>query len=282
VHPKAARARMSFFDASAGHTYLDPYHKPELLVARTRFEVLCGFDEPTEVAEELARLNLPALADVVGHLNVGDIRAALATVLGWTRHTCRAVLHDAVTARDALSPERADLILRLAAVHPDDPGVFAAMMLRRYLLEPGEAAYVAPGQVHSYVHGAGVEIMASSDNVVRGGLTPKHVDVTELLTVATLDAAADPRVRPVRESDTTVIWPAPVDDFKLRLVSHRGPAETTIAPNGPRILLCVSGAYEVSDATGLVPLQPGTAAFSAAGDGEIRLRGDGEVFVASI
>ncbi len=278
VHPDVARAREGF----ARHAYTDPYHKPELLVARTRFEALCGLRDPGEVATELAGLRVAAFGGVVAALGAGDAHAALATALALPRATCREALTGAVARRDALPAAQADLLARLATGHPDDPGVLVAMMLRRYVLEPGEAIFVAPGQLHSYVRGVGVEIMASSDNVVRGGLTPKHVDVPELLALASTEPAGDARLPGVPESPTVTLWSPPVDDFRLRLVRHTGAAETALVPDGPRAVFCVSGELDVRDSVDMVRLRSGEAAFGAAGGGEIRLRGTGEAFVASL
>lgn len=287
---------------STDHAGPRGHHKPEMLVARTRFEALCGFRPAAEIAEDLVRLDVPEFAPVINALRAGDVRFALATVLGWSRPDAREVIADALHGRAALSSDRADLLARLAIAYPADPGVIVTLMLRRWVLEPGEAIYVAPGQLHSYVSGVGVEIMASSDCVVRGGLTAKHVDVHELLRIVDVQEPADPHVTPVALSEHAVEWPVPVPDFRLQRIHHAGPVaglisgpihatvdpapistvHSAVVAAGPRIVFCTAGTLDVADDAGMVRLRSGDAAFGAAGDGEIHIRGIGEVFVASL
>jgi mannose-6-phosphate isomerase len=291
VHPDAVtaatryaaeqRARIDRSDPR--RRYLDPHHKPEMLVAVTRFEALCGFRDPADVARDLAPTRIARLRPIVRALDGGDIASALATVLRWPAATCRETIAAALDARSELPDPQAELLDRLAGAYPDDPGVIVALMLRRVVLEPGEAVFIAAGQLHSYVSGVGVEAMASSDNVIRGGLTTKPVDVDELLTTVRCVPGPDPRIAPTRLSETVEAWPVPVADFRLRRVRHAGPgARTVMALSGPRIVLCVRGAFEACDAAGTVRLGPGEAGFSAAVDGEIGLTGAGEAFVVSL
>jgi mannose-6-phosphate isomerase len=130
-----------------------------------------------------------------------------------------------------------------------------------------------------------VEIMAASDNVLRGGLTPKHVDVEELLRVLRFEVLDDPVTRPVDLAPGLVTWPVPVPDFTL----HRavvgpdgdGTAAVRLPGGGPRIVLCVRGAVRIDDGVVPVTLAAGQAAFAPATRGELAVSGEGDVFQAA-
>ena len=194
-----------------------------MLVALTPFEALCGFRDPAESAEALAAFGVPALAPVVdgvagragGAADGGTDAARLAGRASATG-CWRAVL-----AASADGPD-ADLARRLATAYPADPGVLVALLLHHVRLAPGEAIWMPAGNLHAYLSGCGVEIMAASDNVLRGGLTPKRVDVDELLRVLRFEVLDDP-VRAAQPVGPGVdCWPVPVDDFALHRVRVGG------------------------------------------------------------
>jgi len=170
------------------------------------------------------------------------------------------------------------LVRWLAGYYPTDPGVLVALLLNPVTLRPGEAVWMPAGNLHSYLRGAGVEIMAASDNVLRGGLTPKRVDVAELLRVLRFEVLLDPVVKPVDVTPGVVTWPAPVDDFALYRVT--GPAELDL--DGPVLVLCTAGESTIGDTTGVVSLTAGRAAVGPAGAGPLMIAGAGEVFVAAL
>lgn len=265
--------------------YADPYHKPELLVALTPFDALCGFRDPRASAEVLAAFGVPELAPVTESLRAGadGLPAAVRTLLTWPESE-RAALVAAVVAAEVAPGFAADAALarRLADRYPADPGVLVALLLNRVTLAPGEAIWMPAGNLHAYLSGAGVEIMAASDNVLRGGLTAKHVDVPELLRILRFEVLVDP-IRPaVPVAPGVVTWPVPVDDFALHAVRLDADLPRTgLAPSGPRILLCVTGQVEAADRRGAVTLRRGDAAIGPADGGELVLHGVGEVFVAS-
>ncbi len=153
------------------------------------------------------------------------------------------------------------------------------MLLNRLALRPGEAVYMPAGNLHAYLKGLGVEIMAASDNVLRGGLTNKRVDVPELLRVLDFRAMDEPRAA-VNDEGPVRDWPVPIDDFSLRRIAV-GAETQSFDIDGPRICLCTGGTVTVADDGGEVALAPGRAAFSAAAAGPIRTSGEGELFIAS-
>ncbi|ROT32340.1 mannose-6-phosphate isomerase, class I [Micromonospora sp. HM5-17] len=291
AHPDAEQARAGYAaettDPELTHrNYVDPYHKPEMLVAVSPFRALCGFRDPARSAELLDAFGVPALAPVVAALRGGldGLRDAVRMLLGWPE-TERAELVGAVAAADV--PARyagaADLARDLAGRYPADPGVLVALLLNHVSLDPGEAIWMPAGNLHAYLYGAGVEILAASDNVLRGGLTPKHVDVPELLRVLRFEVLADPVVKPVPVVPGVVTWPVPVEDFALhgvRLDDAVGSA--TIEVRGPRIALCLTGQMTVADGAGSTLLGQGQAAIGPAGGGPVTLSGSGEAYLASV
>ncbi|MBF9127663.1 mannose-6-phosphate isomerase, class I [Plantactinospora sp. S1510] len=291
AHPDAEQARAGYAaevtDPELTHrNYVDPYHKPELLVAVSPFQALCGFRDPKLSADLLDAFGVPALAPVVDALRAGTdgLREAVRTLLGWPVPD-RAALVAAVVAADV--PEQyaraGELVRGLAGRYPADPGVLVALLLNHVSLAPGEAIWMPAGNLHAYLYGAGVEILAASDNVLRGGLTPKHVDVPELLRVLRFEVLVDPVVPPVPVAPGVVTWPVPVDDFALhgvRLDDAVGSAR--IALRGPRIALCLVGEVTVADGAGSARLGPGQSAIGPADGGPLTVSGTGEVYVASV
>lgn len=285
AHPDPEQARAGH--AAGNPSYVDPYHKPELLVAVSEFEALCGFRDPAAAARLLADLKVGELAPVLAALDgpggAGDrLRAAVTALVGWPAEELAGLV--AAVARAAGANPTTDeyaLAARLAAAYPADPGVVVALLLNRVVLAPGEAIWMPAGNLHSYVHGTGIEIMAASDNVLRGGLTGKRVDVPELLRVLRFEVLEEPVVRAVPVAPGVVTWPVPVADFALfRVCVDDGQPAALLDIGGPRIAFCLAGQVEVDDGREAVRLTGGEAAFGSAGDG-LRVTGAGEVYVAT-
>jgi mannose-6-phosphate isomerase len=174
-----------------------------------------------------------------------------------------------------------------------------ALLLNLVRLQPGEAIWMPAGNLHAYLFGAGVEIMAASDNVLRGGLTPKRVDVDELLRVLRFEVLDDPVVRPRPVAAGVVTWSTPVREFALYRVTldagataagvtldagatDAGVNRVTLAAGGPRVVLCRTGSVAVDDGAATVRLPAGQAAFAAAAGGPLVLSGSGEAYVATV
>jgi mannose-6-phosphate isomerase len=266
VHPTLEQARAGFAAEQSSdapvRNYTDPNHKPELFCALRPAEVLCGF---RPVGETLAVVDdIPELALVADELRRPDgLRRAFTALL---THDDPAPLAAAVAARAT-----EDGPLRpawLAAQHfPGDIGVVVTLLLNYVRLDAGQAVYLGAGNVHAYLRGVGVEIMANSDNVLRCGLTSKHIDVPELLKITDFSELREPRWA---ECDST--FRVPVPDFALRIVH----GQARLEPGTPRIVLCTSGSVTVDG----IRLAPGHAAFVCAGHAAI-VHADGVAFVAT-
>ncbi|WP_238015218.1 mannose-6-phosphate isomerase, class I [Dactylosporangium sp. AC04546] len=276
AHPDLERARERF---AAGHaSYVDAWHKPEMLVAVTEFDALCGFRDPATTARDLAALNVPRLKATIDALSQPDPARAL-------RDAVRGLLGqpDPELVADVVAASRpGELISDLAAQYPGDTGVIVATLLNRVRLRPSEAVWMPAGNLHAYLQGVGVEIMAASDNVLRGGLTPKHVDVEELLGVLRFEVLQDPVTRPVALAPGLTSYPVPIEDFTLHraVLSAETPA-VRFPAGGPRIVLCLRGTLRVDDGVVPVALTQGQAAFAPASRPELAVSGTGEAYQAA-
>ncbi|PRY56142.1 mannose-6-phosphate isomerase, class I [Glycomyces artemisiae] len=287
AHPNARQAHsghqreMRIGIDMAYRNYVDDNHKPEMLVALTEFRAMCGFRDPLDAAADIEALGVPELEGLAATLRdkKAGLRKAVPDLLGLARDECRSIIDAAAKAASELATDDGADLVSLARSYPDDPGVLVSLLLNHITLQPGEAVYMPAGNLHAYLHGFGVEIMAASDNVLRGGLTNKRVDVPELLRVLDFQAMADPRT--AAEDDGPVrTWPVPIDDFRLRRVKLTG-APLSIDVDGPRICLSTGGEVTVADDQGATALAPGRAAFSAGTSGPVVASGEGELFIAS-
>jgi mannose-6-phosphate isomerase len=171
----------------------------------------------------------------------------------------------------------AKTMLELGERYPCDAGVLASLLLNRISLKSGEAIYMPAGNLHTYLHGIGVEVMANSDNVLRGGLTPKHVDVPELLRVLDFTPATDDVIHPrITRDGTELVYNTPAPEFAVSVLcidgEHLGhEIDAPTHHDGPQILLCTEGSTVVHAKSTAVALERGAAAWVAADDGPIRL-----------
>ncbi|OEJ32235.1 mannose-6-phosphate isomerase, class I [Streptomyces subrutilus] len=287
VHPDLAQAKAGFEDEerrgipidAAHRNYKDPSHKPEMLCALTPFEGLCGFRPPLHSAELLEGLGVGSLkpyADLLrAHPEDAALREVLTAVLTADREEMARTVAEAAAAAERLGGPYAPYA-HLVHEHPGDPGVIAAMLLNHFRLQPGEAVFLGAGVPHAYIDGLGVELLANSDNVLRAGLTPKHVDVPELLKIVKFESG-DPHVlRP--EGDGEEVYEAPIDEFRLsRFLLAPGAASRVLPADAPQILLCTAGSPRASE----LPLAPGESVFVPAGE-KAELSGTGTVFRATV
>ena len=293
AHPDEAYAKEAYArqesDPTAPKNYTDAHHKPEMLVALTPFEALCGFRSPAVTADVIAGFGLPRLDPVVTALRAGDLAEAVRLLLAWPTDDRKPLVDDVVTAvrafpADHPHAESHRLAADLAGHYPGDPGVLVALLLNLVRLNPGEAIWMPAGNLHAYLNGLGVELMAASDNVLRGGLTPKRVDVDELLRVLRFDVLDDPLLHASEIAPGVASWRVPVPDFemyRITLTADRPPVR--VPGSGPRVILGVEGDVHLGEEHGIpVTVHPGTAAYAPANAGPITAAGLGTVFVAAV
>ncbi|MFJ2609710.1 MULTISPECIES: mannose-6-phosphate isomerase, class I [unclassified Streptomyces] len=289
VHPDLAQAQEGYDDeerrgipVDAPHrNYKDANHKPELICALTEFDGLCGFRDPAESADLLAGLGVDSLKPYVDLLRAHPEDAALREVLTAIltadpeamRHTVTETALACAHLGGAYAPY-ADI----AQHYPGDPGVIAALLLNHVRLQPGEALFLGAGIPHAYLNGLGVEIMANSDNVLRCGLTPKHVDVPELLRIVRFEAADAGVLRPEAAPDGEEVYETPIDEFRLSryVLPENGPVRDLTRAT-PQILLCTQGTV----LAGEDELTPGRSVFVPAGE-KAEVSGTGTIFRATV
>ncbi|MHA6785136.1 mannose-6-phosphate isomerase, class I [Pseudonocardia saturnea] len=287
AHPSAEQAADGFArEEAAGldrgapdRNYRDPNHKPELVCALTEFHALVGFREPTATVALLHALAVPPLAAhaelLAAQPDQHGLRALFTTWITLPQSSLDSLvpaLQEGCVRLAGSSQEfsvEARTILELSERYPGDAGVLAAVLLQRVTLAPGEALYLPAGNLHAYLSGAAVELMANSDNVLRGGLTPKHVDVPELLRVLDFAAPASP-VRHGTPDGGWIRYDTPAREFLLRRWEG-GPdgGDVAVPSGGPRILLCTAGAASVRSAAGELAIKRGTSVWLGAGDVDV-------------
>lgn len=300
VHPDREHAQLMFdveeragipLDA-AQRMYKDPNYKPELIYALTRFEALAGFRAPRRIVEIFSDLDTELATQIVSQLRAQPSPEGIREVTDrlLSPHTTPAAPQVEATVaamsdrlQAGVSPSvRVDrVVTSLARQYPGDAGAVVAAMLNPVSLRPGEVLFTPPGGIHAYVSGLGVEIMANSDNVLRAGLTEKHVDCQELLNCLDYVAAPPVRIAPEWVTDSTQVFYAPVDDFELSVTKLGDPQ--LLPGHGGRIMLCIEGEAILSDAeTDQLRLLPGQAVFVRADKTPVYASGHGVVMQSDI
>ncbi|MFD8521361.1 mannose-6-phosphate isomerase, class I [Streptomyces capillispiralis] len=289
VHPDPAQAKEGYADeerrgvpVTAPHrNYKDANHKPELICALTEFDGLCGFRDPLRAADLLDGLGVDSLKPYVdllhAHPEEAALREVLTAILSADPEEMARTVTEAAAACDRLGGAYAPYA-DIAHHYPGDPGVIAAMLLNHVRLQPGEALFLGAGVPHAYLDGLGVEIMANSDNVLRCGLTPKHVDVPELLRIVRFEAGDPGVLRPEAGPDGEEVYETPIDEFRLsRYVLPEGGATHDLTLTTPQILLCTAGSVRAGDHA----LSPGRSVFVPAGE-KADVSGTGTLFRATV
>lgn len=292
AHPTRAQAEAGFArdearaiarDAS-DRTYRDENHKPEIIVALSEtFRALVGLRPLAETRRLLASLGDGAgIRSLAERLQGADEAAALRDTLAWALSGEAPVAEVAAAIADAESAEfsaELDVLRTIAADFPGDAGVIVALLMNLVVLQRGEAVFAPAGVLHAYQDGLGVEVMAASDNVLRGGLTPKHIDVGELLDIVDTAPRAASLVAPSEIAPGAWVFDVGVPDFALtRVVVSGAPVRASL--RGAAIALAVRGEVTVAGSGGAVDLVPGRAVYLSADEREAVVSGSGEVFLA--
>ncbi|MET0885310.1 MAG: mannose-6-phosphate isomerase, class I [Mycetocola sp.] len=300
AHPSPAQAADGFARENAAgvpqndptRNYKDAFHKPELIFALSeRFEALCGFRPVADAAADVdALLAVPGLS-ADDRAALGSFRSSLdgpdsevlRRVVGSLLGEDVSVLVRAVTDAAASAPltPAVDTVRMLADHYPGDPGIVVSLLIHRVTLRRGEVLYLPAGNIHAYLRGFGVELMAASDNVLRGGLTPKHIDVAELLSVLDFTPLPVPYLQPERAADGVELYRPDVPDFELSHVVASGDGSQTVDLPGVAIAIATAGDLTLAGASGTIDLRQGDAVYVTADEGSIAVRGTGELFVAS-
>lgn len=286
VHPNPEQAREGFERENAAgialddpaRNYRDPFAKPELIVAvRDGFEALAGFRPLAQTRVLLRELDPhnPVIAEYADSLE-GEpesvLRAELTAILGHQRDEVVAAVSAAAIAAEGTL---ADTLRRLSG-YPGDPGILVAAFLHRVSLATGEALYLPAGSPHAYLEGVGLELMVASDNVLRGGITPKHVDVPELLRILDFHEQEPPLLPAEQIGPHLVRFAPPEGAFELLHAS--GPSEFLVTE--PTIALALSGHTQLELGEKRAEVDRGQAVFIPATTGKLAVSGVGDVWFA--
>jgi mannose-6-phosphate isomerase len=297
VHPSREQAEAGFraeterglAPGDKARNYVDDWPKPEILCALTPFEVLAGMRTTADAAGLLHALGVGELEPVAARLAPTDgpaaLTEALTSILTWPADSRAALVGSVVAACARLAagdgPYAAACAaaMRIAGDHPGDLGVIASLLLRHAVLRPGQAVFLPAGGLHAYLHGTGVELLANSDNVVRAGLTGKHIDVPELLKL-TDPAVAVPVIEPRPLGDGVSVYDSPAPEFRLYRAEVSA-GETTLPGAGARLVLCVDGTVTLRAAGDALKAVRGESCFVSAADGPVTAAGPAVIFLAA-
>jgi mannose-6-phosphate isomerase len=299
VHPSREQAEAGYRAETArglapgdkSRNYVDDWPKPELLCALTRFEVLAGMRSQNDAGTLLLKVlgigDLgPVAAVIVGASGPEGLTRGLAMLLDWPESKRAAligqVVHDCgkVAADGGPYAAACAAAVRLAADHPGDMGIVASLLMRYAVLEPGQAIFLPANGLHSYLHGTGIELLANSDNVVRAGLTAKHIDVPELLKL-TDPAVAVPVIESRPAGAGISVYDTPAPEFRLCRAAL-GPAEVTLPGAGSaRVVLCTEGTGTLRANSGALKVTKGESCYLSAADGAVTATGPATLFVAA-
>ncbi|MEP7049394.1 MAG: mannose-6-phosphate isomerase, class I [Pseudomonadota bacterium] len=300
AHPTIEQARVGYDAEQArgvpidapNRNYRDRSHKPELLCALTPFTALCGFRAIPNTLELFRALRAPHVNAILEPLIQEPTEAGLsqlfATLLGLSAERRADLARETLdhctdmAAFEGQFQHEFSWAVRIGMLYPGDIGIVSALLLNLVRLAPGEAIYLPAGNLHAYLSGMGMEIMANSDNVLRGGLTPKHVDTEELLRV--LDFHSGPvAVLQGEARGSARVYQTPTAEFELQSFQVSPSERPTVTDRrGPEILFCERGSIEVRAAGEAVSLSQGQSLFLTATDPDYALSGEGTLFRAGV
>jgi mannose-6-phosphate isomerase len=298
AHPTEAQAQEGFDrEEAAGlpvtapnRNYKDRHHKPELLCAMTPFWALCGFRDVARTNQLVAAIGSRQLTEVCGPLakdGPDALKGVFVSLLamGPTAATelVSDVIHACAVHNAAQGPwkDECHWAERLAALYPGDVGAVVSLLLNVVRLLPGEAIYLPAGNLHAYLEGTGLEIMASSDNVLRGGLTKKHVDVPELSRVLDFRAGPVDILRGEDERPFERVYPTSAPEFELSVLHLSGDSTPPLMRRGPEILL-VTGGDVLARGRSEIFLSRGDTLYIPFDEGPFTLTGRAEITRAAV
>jgi mannose-6-phosphate isomerase len=299
AHPNRPQAHKGFakenrlkipLDAPA-RNYRDENHKPELLCALTPFDALKGLRKRDEILAFFGRVPLPSLDGPVRLLRKGKGRRSFAgffsALLGLGAEARKRAVSELVMAAESMvsSDPVFRWMIKLHQWFPDDLGVFAPLLMNPIHLEPGEAIYIDPGELHSYLEGAGVELMANSDNVIRAGLTSKHADIPELLRILCFEESVGGVIKPQARNQSEWVYPSPAKEFVLsRLCLRKGALYHEKGRKSLEVMICTEGNAEITDvlAAETLSVTRGSTFLVPAMVHEVTVEGDATFYKAGV
>jgi mannose-6-phosphate isomerase len=297
VHPTEEQAKEGFERETAQgirpdapqRNYPDRNHKPELVCALEPFECLAGFRPVGEVAGELKSLQLSSIAAEVerftGAPSIGEMKRLFESILSLEGEAKDRLIREIVEKAGFSTGERRRWTMELARQYPGDIGVVSSLFLEFLRLHPGQAVYLPPGTVHAYLRGAAIEVMSNSDNVVRGGLSVRHVDVAEFMRILRVNESPVEPFHPREQASGAEEYEVPAPDFRLCRIRLTGNGK--YASPGKRaveLLICTSGRAVLRGGPGTEDLavHPGDSFLVPADSPPYTIQGEAILFKATV
>ncbi|MES4612791.1 MAG: mannose-6-phosphate isomerase [Ewingella sp.] len=287
VHPSKRAAECGFAKENAAgipidaaeRNYKDANHKPELVYALTPFQAMNGFRELREIVSLLQPVSgaNPHIAEFLTHPDVEHLRTLFASLLSLEGEAKSLALGVLKSALNNQKGQPWDTIRSISEFYPDDSGLFSPLLLNVITLKPGEGMFLYAETPHAYLNGVALEVMANSDNVLRAGLTPKYIDIAELLDNLKFTAkpAGELLTSPV-EKGAELSFPIPVEDFAFSIHSL-SPEPQTLAQNSAAIIFCIEGQTVLEKGEETLVLKPGESGYLSASESPVEVSGNGRI-----
>lgn len=299
AHPNKHQAQIGFqrenkqqipLDA-AERNYRDGNHKPECICALTRFWALSRFRRIPNILTDLQQLNLKLLDDMRSELNqqptAQGLKRFFTSLMSLSPDQKKQVVDEALKKAREAAGDRPEFtwMMKLAHHYPEDIGVLSPFFLNLICLEPGQAIYLDAGELHAYLEGLGIELMANSDNVLRGGLTPKHVDVPELLRILNFEGSDITLLTPEASVTNELIYPSPAAEFVLSVITlstgnvYQSPLQRSV-----EMIVCTQGNLTIAepDSHTETELPQGASVIIPASVTRYSLKGEGTCYKAGV
>lgn len=287
VHPSKRAAELGFAKENAAgipidaaeRNYKDANHKPELVYALTPFQAMNGFRELREIVSLLQPVSgaNPHIAEFLTHPDVEHLRTLFASLLSLEGEAKSLALGVLKSALNNQKGQPWDTIRSISEFYPEDSGLFSPLLLNVITLKPGEGMFLYAETPHAYLNGVALEVMANSDNVLRAGLTPKYIDIAELLDNLKFTAkpAGELLTSPV-EKGAELSFPIPVEDFAFSIHSL-SPEPQTLAQNSAAIIFCIEGQTVLEKGEETQVLKPGESCYLSASESPVEVSGNGRI-----
>ena len=291
VHPNSKQAEAGFKleqdqliqIGDPNRNYKDSSHKPEALVALTNFRALCGFRPRAELLTVFTEFGKsePEFASLAYEITAGASLAEIfESLIGNNELANRFCKTVDIAQSNSIAMAARSLVETLLGQYPDDTGALVALMLNEVVLAPGEAIYLPAGNMHAYLSGLGFEVMAASDNVLRAGLTSKHVDVAEVLKIADFSELLEPRLNPKKLAEGLIEYPVGCSEFRIYRAEVSGKnllADLDLPASA--MVVCTAGEVAVSTSLDEREVLTKSEVVFASGAKKLSLSGSGTVFV---
>lgn len=278
VHPNQKQAADGFarenklgipYDAP-NRNYKDAFHKPELLVALTEFQVLCGFRDYYDLTRLcdilLPKIKLTELDDFLIHQDPEHLKKLYAKLLN-LKDKDKFLASYLKNIREFKTISKQERLIKkwtleLNKLYPKDIGILSPLLMNIVVLQPWTGLYLEPGVLHSYLYGTGIEIMANSDNVLRGSLTLKHFDIEEFIKVADFTGKTVLPLRTVKVGISEYFYETPAKEFALSYIKHNRIKETVLSHSkSPEIIVCCEGSFTIENCSQFLSLEKGQSLF---------------------